>query len=258
MPTSFFSWVGFLLDKYWPLFLSGAGTTLLIALVGTVMGFLIGLLVAILRTVELSFTAGPVKRGVLTAARWLMTAYIEIFRGTPMIVQAMVVYYGALQYLNLDIPALVAALLVVSINTGAYMAEIVRGGIISVPVGQKEAAIAIGMSHWQRMTSVILPQAIRNILPSVGNELVVNIKDSSVLNVIAVTELYFTSKSAAGTYWRYFEVFFITAVIYFILTFTTTRLLRLVEKKLSGGASYTVYGSQTDVAAEIKVPRQGA
>lgn len=257
MPTSFFSWVGFLLDKYWPLFLSGAGTTLLIALVGTLMGFLIGLLVAILRTLELSFTAGPLKRGLLKAAKGLLTAYIEIFRGTPMIVQAMVVYYGALQYLNLDIPALAAALLVVSINTGAYMAEIVRGGILSVPVGQKEAATAIGLSHWQKMTSVILPQAIRNILPSVGNELVVNIKDSSVLNVISVTELYFTSKSAAGTYWKYFEVFFITAVIYFILTFTTTRLLRLVEKRLSGGDSYTVYGSQTNLAAEIKVQKQG-
>ncbi len=255
MPTTFFSWVQFILDKYWQLFLSGAGTTLLIALVGTLAGFIIGLLVAVVRTAQLSLGAGGAKKALLAFAKWLLTAYIEIFRGTPMIVQAMVVYYGALQYLNLDIPALVAALLVVSINTGAYMAEIVRGGILSIPAGQREAATAIGLSHWQMMQSVILPQAIRNILPSVGNELVVNIKDSSVLNVISVTELYFTSKSAAGTYWRYFEVFFITAVIYFILTFTTTRLLRLVEKKLSGGDSYTVYGSQTNPAAEIKLQR---
>jgi putative lysine transport system permease protein len=257
IPTSFFGWVFFLLDEYGPLFLSGAGTTLLIALVGTAAGFVIGLLVAIVRTITLSYNARPWKRGVLVCAKGLLTAYIEIFRGTPMIVQAMVVYYGALQYLNLDIPALTAALLVVSVNTGAYMAEIVRGGILSVPAGQREAATAVGMSHWQMMTSVILPQAIRNILPSVGNELVVNIKDSSVLNVISVTELYFTSKSAAGTYWRYFEVFFITALIYLVLTFTFTRLLRLVERKMSGGSSYRVYGSQSAAEAEIHVPLVG-
>lgn len=254
LPTTFFGWIGFLLDKYGLMFLNGAGVTMLIATVGTVAGFLLGLLVAILRTIELKPKASFVKRAGLKVVKALLSIYVEVFRGTPMIVQAMVVYYGALQYLGLDIPALVAAFVVVSVNTGAYMAEIVRGGILSVDPGQKEAAIAIGMSHWQRMTSVILPQAVRNILPSVGNEFVVNIKDSSVLNVISVTEIYFMSKSAAGTYWKYFEVFLITAAIYFVLTFITTRLLRLLEKKLAGGASYTVYGSQSHPAAEIEVP----
>ncbi|MEI3405151.1 MAG: amino acid ABC transporter permease [Christensenellales bacterium] len=92
-----------------------------------------------------------------------------------------------------------AAIFIISINTGAYMAEIIRGGIVSVDKGQFEAAHAIGMTHWQTMTTVILPQAIRNILPSVGNELIVNIKDSSVLNVISVSELFFQAKSAAGS-----------------------------------------------------------
>ena len=257
MPNSFFGWVIFLLNKYSILFLQGAGATMLLAIVGTVSGFLIGLGVAIVRTAELSPQSGAFSRAVLGAAKGLLTAYIEIFRGTPMIVQAMVVYYGALEYLGLDIPAMGAAFLVVSVNTGAYMAEILRGGILSVDPGQKEAAVAVGMTHWQTMTSVILPQAVRNTLPSVGNEFVVNIKDSSVLNVISVTELYFMSRSAAGTYWKYFEVFFITSVIYFVLTFTVTRLLRLLEKKLSGGDSYTIYGSQTDVKAEIKVMTEG-
>ena len=256
-PTSFFGWVTFILDKYGMLFLQGAGVTLLIAIVGTVMGFLIGLGVAIVRTAELPPQSGIFSRVILKVSKGILSAYIEIFRGTPMIVQAMVVYYGALEYLGLDIPAMGAAFLVVSVNTGAYMAEILRGGILSVDQGQKEAAIAIGMTHWQAMTGVILPQAVRNTLPSVGNEFVVNIKDSSVLNVISVTELYFMSKSAAGTYWKYFEVFFITSVIYFILTFTITRLLRLVEKKLSGGDSYTIYGSQTHARAEIKVTVEG-
>ena len=253
MPNSFFSWVFFLLDKYGALFLQGAVVTLLIAVVGTVMGFIIGLGVAIVRTMQLSPQSSWLKRILLGVGKWLLGAYIEIFRGTPMIVQAMVVYYGALEYLGLDIPALGAAFLVVSVNTGAYMAEILRGGILSVDQGQKEAATAIGMTHWQMMTIVILPQAVRNTLPSVGNEFVVNIKDSSVLNVISVTELYFMSKSAAGTYWKYFEVFFITSVIYFVLTFTITRLLRLVEKKLSGSDSYTIYGSQSHSKAEIKI-----
>ena len=137
------------------------------------------------------------------------------------------------------------------------MAEIVRGGILSVDAGQKEAAVAVGMTHWQSMTTVILPQAIRNILPAVGNEFVVNIKDSSVLNVISVTELFFMSKSAAGTYYRYFEVFFITAVIYLVLTFTCTRLLRLLERKLSGGTNYTVYGSQSSSKAQIEIRTEG-
>lgn len=257
MQKSFFDWVTLLVGKYGGMFIQGAGVTLMIALVGTISGFVIGLGVAIARTAELSPQSGRLPRALLKAVKGLLTAYIEIFRGTPMIVQAMVVYYGALEYLGLDIPAMTAAFLVVSVNTGAYMAEILRGGILSVDPGQKEAAIAVGMTHWQLMTSVVLPQAVRNTLPSVGNEFVVNIKDSSVLNVISVTELYFTSKSAAGTYWRYFEVFFITGVIYFILTFTFTRLLRLVEKKLSGGDSYTVYGSQTSAKAEIKVPVAG-
>ncbi|HSK69552.1 MAG TPA: amino acid ABC transporter permease [Candidatus Limnocylindria bacterium] len=256
MPTTFFGWIGFLLDKYSGLFLTGAANTLLIALVGTAAGFAIGLLVAIVRTITLRRGAGWQKRAALGAAKGVLAAYIEIFRGTPMIVQAMVVYYGASQYLGLNIPAMGAAFLVVSVNTGAYMAEIVRGGILSIDKGQTEAATAVGMTHWQMMTVVILPQAIRNILPSVANEFVVNIKDSSVLNVISVTEVFFQSKSAAGTYYRYFEVFFITAVIYFILTFTFTRLLRLLEKKMSGSGSYTVYGSQTDYQAEIEVGRK--
>jgi len=254
LPQSFFGWIEFLLRQYGGLFLTGAATTLLIALVGTAAGFAIGLLVAVVRTIPLRKDAPAVKRALLAAAKGLLTAYVEVFRGTPMIVQAMVVYYGASQYLGLNIPAMGAAFLVVSVNTGAYMAEIVRGGILSVDAGQKEAATAVGMTHWQAMTVVVLPQAIRNILPSVANEFVVNIKDSSVLNVISVTEVFFMSKSAAGTYYRYFEVFFITAVIYFVLTFTFTRLLRLLEKKLSGSASYTVYGSQSSHRAEIEVP----
>lgn len=256
LPETFWGWVLFIIQKYGQLFLIGAGNTLLIALSGTVAGFVIGLAVAVVRTIPLKPSTGwPIKAGVRTL-QFILVAYIEIFRSTPMIVQAMVVYYGSQQLLGLNFPALTAGFIVVSINTGAYMAEIIRGGIDSIDRGQTEAAQSIGMNHFQTMLFVVLPQAIRNILPAMGNEFVVNIKDTSVLNVISVTELFFQSKSAAGTYLKYFEVFFVTSVIYFIMTFTVTRLLRLIERRLDGPANYTVIGSQTMPAAVIHVVHQ--
>ncbi len=255
LPSTFFGWVRFLLEQYGPLFLSGVGVTLIVAITGTLAGFLLGLLVAILRTIPTSPKDPAVKRVPLKILSWLLGGYIEVFRGTPMIVQAMVIYYGGMT-VGVRLPVLTAAILIVSVNTGAYMAEIIRGGIISVDKGQKEAAHAIGMTHWQSMIYVVLPQAVRNIMPSIGNEFVVNIKDSSVLNVISVNELFFMSKSAAGTYLRYFEVFFITACIYLVLTFTVTRLLRLLERKMDGKTNYIIYGSQSDSKASIKIEKE--
>ena len=254
-PTTFFGWVGFILEKFGPLFLSCVGVTLVVALTGTVLGFLVGLLVAILRTIPVPTRAPWYRRLPVRLLYAVLGVYIEVFRGTPMIVQAMVIYYGSMS-LGLRMPVLGAAIFIVSINTGAYMAEIIRGGIISVDKGQKEAAHAIGMTHWQSMIYVVLPQAVRNIMPSIGNEFVVNIKDSSVLNVISVNELFFMSKSAAGTYLRYFEVFFITACIYLALTFTVTRLLRLLERRMDGKTNYIIYGSQSDSKASIVIRKE--
>ena len=256
LPTTFFGWVGFLIEKYGSLFLSGVWITVLVAVAGTVAGFVIGLLVAILRTIPVGEKDSRLKKILIKILQVLLSVYIEVFRGTPMIVQSMVIYYGSMQ-IGLRMPVLTAAILIVSINTGAYKAEIIRGGIISVDNGQKEAAYAIGMTHWQSMIHVVLPQAVRNIMPSIGNEFVVNIKDSSVLNVISLNELFFMSKSAAGTYLRYFEVFFITACIYLFLTFTITRLLRLLEHKMDGNVNYTIYGSQSDSHASITLPSEG-
>ena len=257
MPSTFFGWVGFLAKQYGPLFLRGTANTLLIAVTGTILGFLLGLLVAIARTIHLGPKASAWKRVPVKILHAILGVYIEVFRGTPMIVQAMVIYYGALQYLGLDMPRLVAAIFIVSINTGAYMAEIIRGGIISIDKGQTEAALSIGLTHWQTMVSVVLPQAIRNIMPSIGNEFVVNIKDSSVLNVISVTELFFQAKSATGAYFRYFETYFIIALIYLTLTFSITRILRLIEKKMDGPENYVIHGSQSDSHAAIAVHEEG-
>ena len=261
--TSFFGWVAFLLQKYGMLFLRGTGMTLLVALTGTIFGFVIGLLVAIVRatspmpTLGRKSVAATVRGALLKLVQLLLSAYIQVFRGTPMIVQAVVIYYGA-QYAGMYMDTTFAAIFIISINTGAYMAEIIRGGVISIDKGQFEAAHAIGMTHWQTMTTVVLPQAIRNILPSVGNELIVNIKDSSVLNVISVSELFFQAKSAAGAYYRYFEVYFIIAVIYLILTLTVSRILRFIEQKMDGPDNYVIHGSQSDSRAEIVVSRENA
>ena len=209
-----------------------------------------------MRTIPIHKKDNLLKRVLLKIVRAVMVVYIEVFRSTPMIVQAMVIYYGAM-YAGIDMPSMFAAIFVVSVNTGAYMSEIIRGGIISVDRGQTEGAQSIGMTHWQTMTSVVLPQAIRNIMPSIGNEFVINIKDSSVLNVISATELFFVSKSAAGTYMVYFQVFAITCAIYFILTFTVTRILLFIERKMDGPDSYTIMGSQNMPGTAIKTTKPG-
>ena len=232
---------------------AGRRNTLLIALTGTLAGFLIGLGVGVVRTIPCRREDGALRWALLRAVRGILAVYIEVFRSTPMIVQAMVIYYGCAQLFGLNLPQLLAGFAIVSINTGAYLSEIMRGGIQSVDPGQREAAAAIGLTHGQTMRSVVLPQAIRNTLPALGNEFVVNIKDTSVLNVISVSELFFVSKSAAGTYFKYFEVFFITSVIYFVMTFACTRLLRLLEKKMDGPENYTIHGSQTVPEGELKL-----
>jgi putative lysine transport system permease protein len=231
--------------KYWPMFLRGAGMTLLISITGTIIGFFIGLLVGVIRSVPIPESG--VKKLILKCINAFLNAYVEVFRGTPMIVQATVIYYGSAQALGLDMDRLTAAFLIVSINTGAYMAEIVRGGIVSIDKGQFEAAHAVGMNHMQTMVNVILPQVIRNILPATGNEFVINIKDTSVLNVISVTELFFQTKSIVGNNYKYFETFFIASVIYFVMTFTVTRILRYLERKIDGPENFTVIGNPVQI-----------
>ncbi|HHV13708.1 MAG TPA: amino acid ABC transporter permease [Clostridiales bacterium] len=239
-------WLVKIVSGNWKGFLLGAGITLLISITGTILGSFIGLLIGIIRTIPLPDKG--IKRAFLKGVNALLTAYVEFFRGTPMIVQAMVIYYGSAMALGINMNPFGAALLIVSINTGAYTAEIVRGGIISIDKGQFEAAHAIGMNHMKTMLHVVLPQVIRNILPALGNEFVINIKDTSVLNVIGVSELYFTTKSIAGNNFRYFEAFAVASVIYLVMTLTVTRILRFIEKKLEGPENFMVIpGNQMQV-----------
>jgi len=240
-----FEWVVKIISSNGPMFIRGAGVTLLISMVGTILGSIIGLLIGVVRTIPIPERGA--KRIFLKVINAILSVYIEFFRGTPMIVQAMVIYYGSAQAFGLDMNKIVAGIFIVSINTGAYMAEIVRGGIVSIDKGQFEAAHAVGMNHVQTMIHVVLPQVIRNILPATGNEFVINIKDTSVLNVIAVSELFFQTKSVAGNNFRYFESFFVACILYFAMTFTVTRILRFVEKKIDGPDNYSMISNQMQV-----------
>ena len=231
LPSTFFGWVRFLLEQYGPLFLSGVGVTLIVAITGTLAGFLLGLLVAILRTIPTSPKDPAVKRVPLKILSWLLGVYIEVFRGTPMIVQAMVIYYGGMT-VGVRLPVLTAAILIVSVNTGAYMAEIIRGGIISVDKGQKEAAHAIGMTHWQSMIYVVLPQAVRNILPALGNEFVTMIKETSLASTFFIGDLMTSYLKVKGATFLSFECLLIVGVIYFVLTFSLSKLIGLYERTL--------------------------
>lgn len=229
----------------WPMFMRGALSTLQISIISTILGTGLGLIIGVIRTIpqpERGF-----KRIVLKIINGLMSVYIEVFRGTPMIVQAMIIYYGVAQAYGIDMNRTFAAILIVTINTGAYMSEIVRGGILSIDKGQYEAAQSVGMTHFQTMMNVVLPQVIRNILPATGNEFVINIKDTSVLNVISVTELFFATKSVAGVNYMYMETFIVAAMIYLVLTFTVTRILRVIERRMDGPANYILTGNQMQV-----------
>jgi len=236
---NFFQRIVYLLQHYGPSYAKGAGTTMLIAIVSTFIGCVIGFAVGIVQTIPLDARRdSSAKRILIHAVKIMLKAYVELFRGTPMIVQAVFIYYGAAQLFNIQLGMWQSAFLVVSINTGAYMAESVRGGIISVDPGQMEGAKAIGMTHFQAMTNVILPQAFRNIIPQIGNNFIINIKDTSVLSIISIVDLFFVHKSVAGAMYTYFESATIVMAIYLTMTIISSQLLNLWERHLDGNDNY--------------------
>jgi putative lysine transport system permease protein len=246
-------WLIKIIVENWPMFLRGAGITLLISMTGTILGSILGLLVGVVRTIPMPEKG--IKRKILKTSHYILAAYIGFFRGTPMIVQAMVIYYGSAMAFGIDMNRLIAGIFIVSINTGAYMSEIVRGGIVSIDKGQFEAAHAIGMNHLQTMIHIIFPQVIRNILPATGNEFIINIKDTSVLNVISVSELFFQTKSIAGNNFRYFESFFVACILYFVMTYAVAKILQFVEKKIDGQEHFIMIGNQMQVETPEEIQR---
>lgn len=219
------------LIKNWPLFWYGVKVTMAFAIVGTVFGFLIGLIIGAIRSVPIDPLDTPFMKGLKKFGRGLTGLYIWVFRGTPMMIQACFIYYLLRPVIGWT--PITAGFIIISINTGAYMAEILRSGIQSVDPGQMEACKAVGMTNFQAMVCVIFPQAIKNTFPAIGNQLVVNLKDSCMMNAISVTELFFQSSSIAGSNMKFVEIYFDTAILYLILTTLATWLLNWVEKWMS-------------------------
>ena len=222
-------------------YLSGMGNTLLLALVATAIGCVIGFLCGVLNTIPCAPGDPPVKKFFLKLIRVIVRIYVEVFRGTPMVLQAVFMYYGlpyfsdgALRFDNIWM----AAILVVSINTGAYMAESVRGGIISVDPGQTEGAKAIGMTHVQTMLNVILPQALRNIMPQIGNNFIINVKDTSVMFIIGFPDFFSAHRAAVGASYLYFPSAAVEMIGYLTMTLIASFLLRWLEKKMDGKGDY--------------------
>ena len=233
--------------KYGGSYLTGMRNTLILALVGTVIGCVIGFICGVLNTIPYTDRGPLPKRVLLKLVRIIVRVYVEVFRGTPMVLQAVFIYYGlpyftdnAVKFTNIWL----AAMIVVSINTGAYMAESVRGGIISIDPGQTEGAKAIGMTHVQTMLNVILPQALRNIMPQIGNNFIINVKDTSVMFIIGFPDFFAAHRAAVGASYLYFPSATVEMVGYLTMTLIASFLLRYAEKRLDGSSDYELV--QTD------------
>ena len=238
-PENSLEWMIYLTDKYLNMFLEGTWLTLYIAVLGTLLGFVLGYVVGIIQDLKINKGDNFIKKILIKTLKIIASVYVEIFRDTPMIVQAMIIYYGIRQ-MGVNMTPIVAGIIVTVLNTGAYMAETVRGGIGSIDQGQREGAWAMGMSPMKTMLYIVLPQAFKNIIPEMANTFLTNLKMTSVLNVIAVQELFMAAKTVGGNYYKYFESYLVIAVIYFVLCFVFNKLFKLIEKRMKGKNDYTL------------------
>lgn len=220
------------LGQYWPLFLEGTAQTMIISIIGVIIGFLIGLLMVLMRMSKVK----PIP--------WIARAYIAIVRGTPSMIQVMLIYYllarslplPQTQILGSGLDRIIPGAIALGLNSGAYTAEIFRSGIISIPAGQTEAGLSLGLSQKETMFSIVLPQALRNVLPAMGNEFITLIKESSVLFYIGVQEITAEALGVGGTLYNFIPPLLVAAVIYFILTQAMAQLLGWLERRM--GAKY--------------------
>ena len=225
----FFNNVWSTLSRYYSFFLEGVQNTLIIAVFTVLFGTLLGILLAV------------AKMSSFKPLKWLSTAYIEFFRGTPLMVQLMFIFYG-LPMIGITFPEIsfienfqrfAAGIVSMSLNSAAYVAEVIRSGIQAVDIGQMEAARSLGFNKAQSMLLVILPQAIKNILPALGNEFVTVIKESSIVSVIGIADLMYRTNGVKAKNYKTLECLFIAAIIYFILTFVSSRLIALMERRMN-------------------------
>ncbi len=214
-------------------FIRATGLTLFISVIATFLGVLLGFVFAIIKNLEVTPRDSYRRELAKRTSKSLVTAYVDFVRGTPMMVQALI--FSSVIFRLARIEGLLVAILIVFLNTAAYATEVIRSGINGVDKGELEAARSLGMSHFQAMRHVILPQAFKNVVPAIGNELIVNVKDTSVLSVIGMGELMFFSRQlVASTYKQ--ETYVVTALIYLVCTKILTLILQYIVNKLDGSA----------------------
>ena len=228
---TFFETIGKIIERYSSFFAQGVVNTLIIAAFSVLLGTILGTLMATMRM------------GKILPLKWLAVAYIEFIRGTPLMVQLMFIFYG-LPMIGVKMPEIswipnfsrfAAGIVAMSMNSCAYVAEVIRSGIQAVDYGQTEAARSVGFSSGEAMRLVVLPQAIKNILPALGNEFVTVIKESSIVSVIGIADLMFRTNDDIALSYKSLECLAVAALIYFVLTFISSRLVSLAERKLSHG-----------------------
>jgi His/Glu/Gln/Arg/opine family amino acid ABC transporter permease subunit len=208
------------LSEYYMFFINGAKFTLILAFFTVFLGVIVGTIFALMK----------ISRNVIL--NMIASTYVEIIRGTPLLVQLYIIFYG-LPYAGLELPDIVAGVVALSINSSAYVAEIIRGGINAIDKGQMEAARSLGMSYNRAMISIIIPQAIKNIIPVLGNEFIVIIKESSIVSVIGIHELSYNADTVRGNIFKPFEPLLVSAFMYFIMTFTLSKFMKRVEERMN-------------------------
>ena len=228
--TNFFNFS--FLPKYGSAFVRGFEYTLLLAVVSVLLAVIPALLLAMMRLSKIK----PIK--------WFAGAYIAVFRSTPMLVQLSIIYFGLFHYISLPrtllfgfiaINRFIPGVVALALNSSAYVAEIFRAGILAVDKGQTEAARSLGLSSWQSMRLVVLPQAIRTMIPSIINQFIITLKDTSILSVIGFPELVNTAKNVVANTMRAFEVWAIVGIMYLIVITLLSRLAKRLERRLNRG-----------------------
>ena len=242
-PNDFLGSIVYMLDKSADIIAKGALTTVELSVFGTLIAFVLAILLVFLRIQEPDRSDNDFIRFLKYFGREFAKLYSTVVRGTPMMVQAMLIYFlgfNVLKGSGMTVTEIgrvwstfVAGLVTISLNSTAYMMEVLRGGIESVDPGQMEAARSLGLNQWQAMVKVVFPQGVKNAIPALSNELVVNIKDSSVLSVIGVLDLMFATKTVVGIYFKQVELYVVAAVVYLCLTMVASWLLGKFAKHLS-------------------------
>lgn len=222
------------LDTFYRAFFDGNGyktvieglqNTIFIAILGLIIGILIGTLIATVRVLPKYKTLPKVLNGICSV-------YVGFFRGTPMVVQLLVFYYVLMPIIGLKMPSVTVATWVFGLNSGAYISEIMRGGILSVDSGQMEGGRSVGLSYSTTMLKIIIPQAVKNILPTMGNEFITLIKETSVVSFIGATDLYVAFNNIGSSSYEFMVPYLIMAIIYIVLVLFITLLIKLMERRL--------------------------